>query len=296
MLEVAFTPVAPYRLAQSIGPPDATRRARGGVLDMVYPVVTGGTALARVWQGGDGRLHARIDADDDAAAHDRLRAILGVGLDTREFLRMAASDPLLAPLAPRLRGLRPMRVSTPAHALLRALCGQLVRTSDAVRFERRLIGTLGRPERGLRMAPDAATLASAHPAVIERAGLSPRRAVVLTRAARRLNLDALATDPGARAVARITREPGLGPWTAGVLMVYGYGRHDQGLVGDLALVRLAEALGVESDVELVEPYGPWQGLASIWLMHHPVGARRTRLRAAGIRAGAGHGGPRGAPR
>jgi 3-methyladenine DNA glycosylase/8-oxoguanine DNA glycosylase len=296
VLEVAFTPVAPFRLAQSIGPPDATRRARGGVLDMVFPVASGGTAGARVWQGGDGRVHARIEADDPAAAHDRLHAILGVGLDTREFLRMAASDPLLAPLATRLRGLRPMLVSTPAHALLRALCGQLVRTSDAVRFERRLIGVLGTPERGLRLAPDAAALAAAHPALIERAGLSPRRAVVLTRAARRLNLDALATDPGAVAVARITREPGLGPWTAGVLMVYGYGRHEQGLVGDLALVRLAEALGAESDRELVEPYGPWQGLASIWLMHHPAGARRTRLRAAGIRAGAGRGGPRGAPR
>jgi 3-methyladenine DNA glycosylase/8-oxoguanine DNA glycosylase len=296
VLEVAFTPVAPYRLAQSIGQPDATRCVRGGVLDMVFPLPTGGTAWSRVWQGGDGRLHARIDADDHATAHDRLRAVLGVGLDTGPFLRMAAADPLLAPLTTRLRGLRPMLVSTPAHALLRALCGQLVRTSDAVRFERRVIAALGTSERGLRLAPDAATLAAAHPAVMERAGLSPRRAVVLTRAAKRLNLDALATDDGATAVARITREPGLGTWSAGVLMVYGYGRHEQGLVGDLALVRLAEALGAESDAELVEPYGPWQGLASIWLMHHPAGARRTRLRAAGLRAGGGRGGPRSAPR
>jgi DNA-3-methyladenine glycosylase II len=266
------------------------------VLDMVFPLAAGGSAWSRVWQGSDGRLHARIEADDHAAAHDRLRAILGVQLDTREFLRMASADPLLAPLVTRLRGLRPMLVSTPAHALLRAVCGQLVRTSDAVRFERRLIAALGAPERGARLAPDAATLAAAHPAVIERAGLSPRRAVVLTRAAKRLDLDALGTDTAATAVARITREPGLGRWTAGVLMVYGHGRHEQGLVGDLALVRLAEALGAESDRELVEPYGPWQGLASIWLMHHPAGARRTRLRTAGLRAGAARGGPRRAPR
>jgi 3-methyladenine DNA glycosylase/8-oxoguanine DNA glycosylase len=281
VLEVAFTPVAPYRLSQSLGPPDATRRRRGGVLDMAFPV-DGAVASARVWQAADGTVCARIECERPDAAADRLREMLGVSLDTRPFLDMAARDPLLRPLAARLRGLRPMQTSTPVQALIRAVCGQLVRTSDAVRIERRVMAMLGERAGSLRLPPDAATLAATHPARLERAGLSPRRAVVLVRAARRLSLDALARDDGATAVARIRREPGLGPWSAGVLMVYGYGRHEQGLVGDLALVRLAEALGAPSDLALVEPYGPWQGLASIWLMHHPAGARRTRLRAAAV--------------
>ena len=37
MLEVAFTPVAPYQLARSAVPPDATRRRSGGVLELAYP-------------------------------------------------------------------------------------------------------------------------------------------------------------------------------------------------------------------------------------------------------------------
>ena len=49
------------------------------------------------------------------------------------------------------------------------------------------------------LAPAAAALASAHPALLEQAGLSPKRAVVLTRAARRLRLEALADDPAERA-------------------------------------------------------------------------------------------------
>jgi 3-methyladenine DNA glycosylase/8-oxoguanine DNA glycosylase len=102
--------------------------------------------------------------------------------------------------------------------------------------------------------------------------------VVLTRAARRLRLRALADDPAERAELRIRREPGLGEWSLGVVMIYGFGRHERGLAGDLALVRLARALGVESDRELLARYGPWQGLASIWLMHHPGAARHSSWR------------------
>ena len=85
-------------------------------------------------------------------------------------------------------------------------------------------------------------------------------------------------DPAERAELRIRREPGLGEWSVGVVMIYGFGRHERGLAGDLALVRLARALGVESDRELLARYGPWQGLASIWLMHHPGAARHSSWR------------------
>jgi len=275
VLEVAFTPVAPLRLGIAAVPPDATRRRRGGVLELAFPAGAG-DASARVWQGGDGRIHARIDADDRAAAHDRLAELLTIGLDTRPFLRMAASDPLLAPLALRLRGLRPLLVTTPVQALIRAVCGQLIRSREALEIERRIIFRHGRRAGPFAVPPDAATLAALHPAVLERAGLSPKRAVVLTRAARRLRLDLLAHEPAAVALRRILREPGLGPWSAGVLMLYGCGRHEQGLEGDLALVRLARALEVPSDGELLARYGEWQGLASVWLMHHPLAARHAR--------------------
>ena len=44
VLDAVFAPVAPYRLSQSIGPPDATRRARGGVLDLAFPAGPDGAA------------------------------------------------------------------------------------------------------------------------------------------------------------------------------------------------------------------------------------------------------------
>jgi DNA-3-methyladenine glycosylase II len=288
MLEVAYTPVAPLRLGIVAVPPDATRRRRGGVVELAF-TAGAGDARANVWQAADGRIRARIEADDAAAAHDRLAELLTVRLDTRPFLRLAASDPLLAPLATRLRGLRPLLVATPEQALIRAVCGQLIRSSEALQIERRIIHRHGRRVGPFALPPTARDLGAIHPALLERAGLSPKRAVVLVRAARRLPLDRLAVEPAATARARILREPGLGPWSAGVLLMYGVGRHEHGLVGDLGLVRLARALGLDSDAPLIERYGEWQGLASAWLLHHPLAARHAvpaRGAVAGLRGAA----------
>ena len=250
--------------------PDATRRAAGGVLSLVFPTAAG-PAAARVWQRPDGTVCARIDAADDGSAHDRLVEMLGLRLDTRPFLAMAGRRSA-AGAARRVHArARPILASSPEHALIRAVCGQLIRSSEAARIERRILRELGRPHQGFVLAPDAATLAAAHPALLE-AGLSPKRAVVLSRAARRLRLDALATEPAQTARLRILREPGLGRWSAGVLMMYGFGRHELGLSGDLGLVRLADALGVEEET-MLDRYGEWQGMASLWLLGHPMAAR-----------------------
>src|SRR6478609_7512961 len=78
-LEVTFTPPAPYLLSRSNGPPDTTRRYRGGVLELVYPVGGEGVAAARVWQRADATVAARIKSSQPEAAHDRLRELLAVG-------------------------------------------------------------------------------------------------------------------------------------------------------------------------------------------------------------------------
>jgi hypothetical protein len=89
VLDVAFTPAAPYLLARSIGSPDLSRSFRGSVLQLAYPAGEH-DATAHVWQRHDGSLRARIDSSDPASAHDRLHRLLGVGLDTTPFLRMVA--------------------------------------------------------------------------------------------------------------------------------------------------------------------------------------------------------------
>ena len=74
---------------------------------------------------------------------------------------------------------------------------------------------------------------------------------------------------------RICREPQLGPWSAGVIVTDGLGRHDAGPVGDLGLIRLAEiVLGrpatPQDTADMLKPYGEWAGLAGAYLLAHPA--------------------------
>ena len=68
------------------------------------------------------------------------------------------------------------------------------------------------------------------------------------------------------------RERGFGPWSLGVVALQGLGRYDLGLVSDLGLVKLFASLRgrwperPDETAELLEPYGEWQGLASVFLL------------------------------
>jgi len=278
VVEVTFTPRAPYSLRASVGGPDPTHRFRGGVLELAFETVAA-PARATVWQLHDGPLKARIDSADEAAAHDRLRDLLQVGLDHTPLLQLARADALLGVVRSRMKGVRVIQLGTPAHALVRGVAGQLIRSREAIAIERRIVLECGAPFGDLRLPPTAEQLAAAHPARFERAGLSPARAVLLSRAAR-LDWDRLAAEPTERAALRLRSLRGLGPWTAGMVLLRGMGRQEHGMVGDLALVRLAtRLLGRPAEsadtAALLVPYGEWQGLASLWLMRHPLAARHT---------------------
>jgi 3-methyladenine DNA glycosylase/8-oxoguanine DNA glycosylase len=186
-----------------------------------------------------------------------------------------------------MRAVRPMMASTPEHALVKAVAGQLIRGSEAWKIESRVIRLTCATDGELWSPPTAAELTAMHGAGLARAGLSSARASLLHRAARRLpwrRLEETGTD---EALTRIRREPGLGPWSAGVVMLYGYGRDDAALIDDLGLVKLARVLGVETTAELVAPYGEWRGLASYWLIRHP--AANDRAAAARARRGPAYG-------
>ncbi len=164
-----------------------------------------------------------------------------------------------------------MRVGTVAHALLRALCGQLIQASEARRIERRVIKSstpsLGR----LHVSPTAVDLGTFSPAELRQQGLHARRGATLVRLCRSLDLEALRHQPTEATAARLLRERGLGPWSLGVISLEGLGRWDRGLVGDLGLVKLLGALrgrrveGWETE-ELLAPYGEWAGIASVYLL------------------------------
>ena len=224
------------------------------------------------------RVHAaqRVDgtivvAADSEAGVEHVRFALGLDDDHSEFLRRFAGDPLLAETLRRLRGLRPLRTGTVAQALLRAVAGQLIQANRARQIERAVIRAATPDHGGLHAPPACADLARFSPAELGRLGLGARRASCLIRLCRSLDLERLKAQPTSAVAARLVRERGLGPWSAGVVCIEGLGRYEVGLARDLGLAKLATALWgrwaepEEADV-LLEPYGEWAGLASVYLL------------------------------
>ena len=195
---------------------------------------------------------------------EEARFMLALDDDTSEFHRRFSKDPLIGPATRALRGLRPRRKATVAHATLRAICGQLIQAGRALEIERAVIRACNEEP------PTREALRLMSPAALSRCGLAGSRAATLARLVRTLDLEKLRESPGT-ALARLGRERGVGPWTVGVISLQGLGRYDAGLVADLGLVKLLAALRGRwpepaETTELLEPYGEWQGLASVFLL------------------------------
>lgn len=291
MPELVVSPRGPYSLRLSAGrASDSTRRCRGDRMVAVFRV-EGRLEWAGARQRPDGRME--LEALSEASL-ERLRFMLGLDEDHTPFLRRFSDDPLLRSPIRFLRGLRPVRVGTVTHALLRAVCGQLIQASHARAIERKVVRALGEEAWGLHAPLTPAELGRPAPAELQRLGLSARKAATLVRLCRTVDVERLRGLDTAAVATRLERERGLGPWSVGVVFLEGLGRYDRGLVGDLALIKLCSALyGRWADAadteELLAPYGEWAGLASVYLLAGfargllPIpagGRRRARTRVA----------------
>lgn len=246
MVEEVLTPRGPYSLRLTQGPTWTSRLPEH--------------RWASAQQLTDGRVVVRASCEQ---AVDEARFVLALDDDTTEFHRRYAHDPLLGPTVRRLRGMRPRRRSTVTHAVIRAVCGQLIQASEALRIERRIIRAAGEEP------PTRSSLARLSPARITGCGLAPSRAATLARLARTIDLEGLRGRDDA--LERLGRERGVGPWTVGVVALQGLGRYDAGIVDDLALVKLLASIRRRwpepgETAELLAPYEEWQGLASIFLV------------------------------
>ena len=185
-----------------------------------------------------------------------------------------------------LRGLRTKRLATVAQAAVHAICGQLIQSRRAREIERAVTRACG------ETPPSREALARLSPARLTACGLAQTRAATLARVVRTIDLEGLRATPDT-ALRRLGRERGIGPWSVGVIALSGLGRYDTGLVGDLGLVKLlASRTGRWPDPSetagLLEPYGDWQGLASVFLLAGfkrglVPGANRDRARLARAR-------------
>jgi 3-methyladenine DNA glycosylase/8-oxoguanine DNA glycosylase len=248
---------------------DATRSVRDGVLATTVLVDGGRAELARAFQRHDGSVVLQAESEEGI---ERLRFVLAIDSDHSEFLRRFRDDPLIGATTRRLAGMRQLRLPTVAQTLLRAFCGQLIESNRARHLEFQIVRATTQPvgASGLNAPPSSADFARLSPARLRQLGLHARRAAALVRICRSLDLErlhALSTDAAAEWV--LARR-GLGPWSAGIVCLEGLGRNERGIVGDLTLIKLMSDLRgrwveAHETAELLEPYGEWAGLASIYL-------------------------------
>src|SRR5436190_12125033 len=268
-VERVVRPAGPYALALCIRHAnDATRHVRDGVLTTSLRV-DGRPEVATARQLVDGRLVLRAESDEGL---DCLRFVLAVDDDHSEFLRRFAHDRLIGEATRAFRGMRVLRLPTVAQALLRAFCGQLIETRRARQLEYRIVGALCDRVEGtdLRAPAAGAALAAVSPSRLRQLGLHARRGTALVRICRAVDLERLHDVPTDAVATRLGRERGVGPWTVGVVCLEGLGRPERGLVGDLSLIKLMSDLcgrwvDAHETAELLEPYGDWAGLASVYL-------------------------------
>lgn len=267
-ISAELRPRGPYslRLSTRFGG-DATRTISNGVYAATISA-EGNLERVRAWQRSDGMVC--VEAASEAGV-EHVRFVLGLEDDHSEFLERFGGDSLVGETTRALRGLRPLRTATVAHALLRAVAGQLITAREARRVERTVIRAATQSLDGQHCAPTTADLARFSPVQLRKLGLGMRRGDALVRLCRSLDLESLKGHPTAAVASRLERERGLGPWSAGVVCLEGLGRYERGLARDLGLVKLASALWgrrveAEETDALLTPYGEWAGLASVYLL------------------------------
>jgi 3-methyladenine DNA glycosylase/8-oxoguanine DNA glycosylase len=264
-LETTITPRGPYSLALSARrATDTTRRFGCGVLTCVLA----GGELASARHLHDGRL---VLATETEAGLEQLRFVLGADDDHTPFLERFRDDGLLAGPIRHLKGLRPVRTATVTHALLRAVCSQLITGREAHLIEGRLIRASTEPVGELQAPPLPRDLAHYAPAELYRFRLPARKATALVRICRSFDPERLRSLPPDAAAARLERERGIGPYSVGLVWTQGLGRFDRGIVGDLGLLKVCAAIEgrwVDADdtARLLARYEEWAGLACVYLM------------------------------
>jgi DNA-3-methyladenine glycosylase II len=227
-----------------------------------------------------------IDQAAEALARSALNRLFGLTVDLSPFAAMAAPDPLLAPLAARLRGLKPPRFPTVFEALVNGVACQQLSLAVGIHLLNRLAADRGkamsdRPD-GPRAFPDPEDLASLEPDDLKRHGFSSTKARTIIETAQAvvadgLDLEALQRVEDRAAIERLTRLRGIGRWTAEYVLLRGLGRlhifpgDDVGAQNKLRhLFGIDTPLDYESVHRLVARWHPYAGVVYFHLLLHSL--------------------------
>lgn len=222
---------------------------RIGADRLIKTALLDGTATVLELTFGKTMLDCRVSADKKlspaamAEAHRMLLRMIGLNSDSTAFEARGKRDAAIRRLTATQPGLRIPLTPTTFEALAWAIIGQQINLAFATALRRDLIELAGGQvpgTSGMRLHPDAATIAGLDPGDLTSRRFSRSKAAYLIDAAKlvaggALDLAALADGSARQAETQLLALRGLGPWTVNYVMLRGFGFADAVPVGDSAL-------------------------------------------------------------
>jgi DNA-3-methyladenine glycosylase II len=286
----------PYRLDLTV---TALRRLPTNIVDLL----TSDGQYARALDGAKGPVivHVRQTRPDlltvrlEGAAADRrqvlpiVRRILGVDRDLEPFYDAARHVPWLRPLVRRMRGVRPPRYPTLWEASVKVVLFQQISLQAASTITTRLTTALGTPLEGtgdrLYTFPSAARVLDTTDTVLRSFGISPNKLAALRRVGEALesgDLDEAKLEelPSPEVASVLQEIKGIGPWSATVILLRGFGRLDVFPLNDSSVKHNLKVVTGGTVIDLprvLEQLGPQRGM----LYYHLLLARLEGLGEAG---------------
>jgi 3-methyladenine DNA glycosylase/8-oxoguanine DNA glycosylase len=186
-------------------------------------------------------VHYAVRSGAPSSAARTLRKVLGLDVDPSPLQRLAETERRLRPVALALRGMRPPRFTGLFETFTNVVPFQQVSLEAGMAIVGRLVERFGEridhDGRSFHTPPTAQSIASARLDSLRSCGLSLRKAESLRHLARNIesgalteeHLDRMSTEDALRT---LTELPGIGPWSAGVVLLRGFGRLDVFPPGD----------------------------------------------------------------
>lgn len=274
---------SPYRLDLTV---DALRRLAANVVDVVSEdgiyrraLCEGGVAnLLEIRQPSPRTLAVRIAGPRGQRWMPSVERMLGTRVTLSEWYRRTRPYPWLDFLARELRGLRPPRYPSLWEALAHSIVFQQISIHAAGSIMRRLIEAAGSPVEhgGATFYPfiTAEQLLAANDAALRGAGLSANKIAHLRSAALAVTGHEITDEeierlPSVQASERLCAIRGIGPWSAAVVLLRGFGRLDVFPMKDSGVARSLRMLSGNPLLDaqaLLEGLGPVRGMLYFHLL------------------------------
>jgi DNA-3-methyladenine glycosylase II len=301
-----FDPSGPYSLAASVRflegftparyEGDGSDRLRFAFFADGFGDLGERAAGALVDREGDKVVVETYGEAGPGVVRDQVERILSLDIDGSGFPGVGVRDPIVGELQKRYQGLRPVLFYSPYEAAAWAIIGNRIRIVQAARIKARMAERLGETvgvegeEVPAFPGPSSLLELDSFPGLSERK-ISYLRALARAALEGRLEASHLRSLPSGEALAELKELPGIGDFSAELVLLRGAGVSDLLPVHEPRLARavamaygLGEPPSTEELAEIAEgwrPYRTWVGLYLRTMLEDETGEISSQASAGG---------------